>query len=248
MSQPNKWELYHKQFLKHQKRYNELLKEKRRLPKRKLEEPFQDGWNVYLELNEEDLKSKNGCYMASALEACTKEWLTRDGKKISNTRKNRKFSHCRKYFQYKNWRGELCYAGPSLVSLKVNEWNELQPGVQKYFDRVEKNTVSRWGGQTHREVRYVCNIADRDLVVKIKKNIVTELRGMDPDLEREVDWLNFQMAEYWRHCPGSNGARGYRKDLPSYLRKHFKTALKKVKKGESEDALSDHHVSKHRYE
>lgn len=245
MKPPNKWEQWEKNAIAMQKRLGEIWKEKRAIPRTKLKEPYQDGWVVTLELNEEDERSKNGEAMSNAIINCVVSHWTRDGKRISLTRKDRKFSVARKYFHYKNWRGELSYKGPSLQRLKEKRWNQLHPSVQKYFTRVETDTVSKWGGATHTEVRYVCNIPDHDLDIRIKKNIITERSGINPILLQEEAWLDDQLEDYWRH---SQGRRRY--DITEhvrYLRKHFKAAMHKYLQNRELDLLAEHHITKHKF-
>lgn len=219
-----------KEFVKIIKRKNEILNQMRSVPKRKLKEPFQDGWVLYLMLSDENFRRKDGPARAMAVDLVAVERGTRDSKVITKMRKNLTMENARSIFTYRNWKGELSYHGPHVTSLKEKEWKALDPTVAKFFYKHERKWIMKWNGQEVTDVTYRLNMPESALKVKVKKRMVTEIGGIDPDLEAELSWLNFQLEEYYRYAPKHRS--GYDPAKAPLERKHSKAAINKLKKGE----------------
>lgn len=222
-----------KDFIKLQKRRDELWHQIRAVPKRKLKEPFQDGWTLYLVLSDEDMKRKDGEARSVAVNLVSDEYHTRNSKIISKMRKNLTMENARSLFTYRDFMGQLRYHGPNVKALKEKTWKELHPSIAKFFYRHERKYIIRWGSNEVTDVEYRLNLAESALKVRVKKRMVTEIKDIDPELQREYQWIEDQLADYYRHLPGHRNK--YDPDKAPLERKHVKAAINKLIKGEIEE-------------
>lgn len=239
----NKYEYKEKDFVELVRRRNELWAMKRRVPKRKLKEPFQDGWTLKIHLTDEAFRRLDGPRMHKVVEMVTIPYTTRDSAKISKIRKERSVGAIKALFTFRDKDGNISYHGPHTTHIKHNEWEKLDRSLQKLFYRTEHHYVSRWGGATYVDIRYTVDIPEQYLEVTVKKRMIHELQDIDPDLEKEHSWVEAQLEEYYR----TGG--GYSRDIDDTrrkIRRHTKDATKKILKGEIEEAEEYSKLSRHK--
>lgn len=231
------------------KRRDEIRDIKRKLPWRKLDIPLQDGWTIDLRLIDEVMRRTDGPRMAIALSLVNKSFDVRAGAggKISNIRKNATLPRIRQFFTYTDYRGVRFYHGPAPTSLKPAEYNKLHEGIQKYFNKKEHVTTSRWGGQKHTTVTYELNIPEYYIGVKVKKRMLTMVQDIDKELLREEAWVDDKLQPFYLFGRGSNSYKSRWFNFTNRLqRKHTKDAIVHVKKGELEEVNNYTKLNKHK--
>lgn len=217
------------------KRRDEIWEEKRKWPWRKLDKPIQDGWIASIILNKEAARRKDADRMLEAINLCKQDHQIRKngGHLVSQIRESDNFNKVRPLFLTRAWNGQIVYNGPSLNSIKPEVYEKLTEAQQKWFDEIVTQSISRWGGQIHTHVKYICNILLHHLAIKVSKRMLTQIQEIDPKLLSEEAFIKDNLQEYYR-------LQGYDRDWGSpedakVKRRHWKDAITHVIHGDIED-------------
>lgn len=234
-------ELTEKKYVQLSKKRDELWKREQSLPFRKLDNPYQDGWTLNIELIDEALRRKDANTMEQALLLCRNKrtCISRDSKRISQVRKTPMYLDVRPLFTSKHtlWNGTTAthYNGPEILPIKEKMYDKLDPSVKKWFSRREHTTVIKWSGQTVTNVDYILNIREHYFCVKVKKRMVTQVQDIDPLLKKEQKEVDDALEPYYRTAPGHSNWRYDEHQGAKVTRRHTHDALQKLKKGEIEE-------------
>lgn len=245
--EPNEVEKKEKEYIALRKRRDEISDIKRKLPWTKLDIPIQDGWILNLKLIPEAERREDGERMAQALAMCDKGFYIKKGqsKLVSQLRKDTPFSKMKDYFTRVSWDGKLIYVGPEIFPIKPKDYEKLSEGMKKFFSEVVNVHTSRWGGQKHTEVKYVLNIPEYYICIKIKKRMLTMVQEIDTKLLKEEAYVDKKLEPYYRTSPGSSGKRWRNIDWSARrVRRHSKDALQHIKKGEISSVSSYNKLNK----
>lgn len=218
----NKYEKQEKEYLKMEKRYNELWDEILKLPLIPLPTPFQKGWEITQKLRDDIERRKDADEIKAAIKIgyyptryTEKE---RDVKLIRSGKKNYVITV----------KKEKVYVDLRLSKRVVleKEYDALPDKIKKYFylDTIHE-AYTKYGR------RYYCvNIPDYYLVLKAKPNILTHYRQKGGELEKEYQFLRDKLWEYW------NKKFAYSKSYPKNKdRSKTRDKIKKFLKGEIDD-------------
>ncbi len=198
--------------------------------------PFQDGWTISLNLREEDLRRADINDTVFLVNFLKKDTFTRNVELVKGVRRDHKFSSCEHLFYYKGWDGTYSYNGPHLASLTEKKFQELEDKYKKYFTRIEKVRVGRWGGVTYTEVTYKFDIPKHMLVMKVTKRIVKEIVDIDPELVAKESYLGDELKPYWRESPHYGGWHKFERRYENKRRRiHQNSAIKKFLKNDIDD-------------
>ena len=215
------------------RRRNEIYKIQRELPWRKLKEPIQDGWIAEIVLNQDASRRKDATIMNDVIKLCSVKHSIPKGNMniVSKIRKSDNFNKARDFFMVANYQGGNYYSGPHFGSLKPKVYESLTESQKKWFSKVVIEHVSKWGGQRHRDIKYICNISVHNLAIKIHKNMLTKVQDINPSLLKEKAYIEWKLQEYYRKYKNDNW---YREIDRSVIRRHWKDAISHCKRGDIE--------------
>lgn len=221
----NKYKKKEKEFIRALKRLNKIEEELEDLPLIPLQEPFQQGWEVFIRLREDIARRADGEFLQSLIDiGYKKSYRTKSLKDIKAIRRGEKF------VKYIDWRGR--HATRSLIPDKLvfseAKYNEFSERQKKYFylDFDYKNPSRK---------DYKIDLKEYQLQLKAKPYIVTHYREKGGELEREAEYLRSFLEEYWRTC--ENAYFDYR-NKSSAQRARLRAAKQKFLKGEVEEIVT----------
>jgi len=216
-------ELRYKQYLKWNKRMDEISKILKEIPYVKLEKPFQDGWVVSIKLRHDVAKRKEAAEIMKAISiGYNDEYVTKSLEQVKMIRQGKKY-----YSFFKRKKRENKSLIPPKKRLSEKEYNELDENLKSYFCM---DSFSYAYTKYQLKVYYI-NIPEYWIELKARQNMITHTRNKGGELEQEYDYLDKKCEEYWRLSTG-----GYGKSYPrSKARTQTKNDIKKFLKGEIED-------------
>ena len=230
--QHTKQETFEKSIIAMEKRLQELRQLKYNRPKVKIDEPYQDGWIVYISLRDDAMRRDDVYKMLEVIELSGTTHYTRNAKLVSEIRKRKGLHECRKLFWYKQNIYTLYTEGPHFRPMDEKQFSKLDEALKSsYYSYTE---YIRWGNTTI--TKYVPNIPDYYLVLKVRPYMVTERYEIDPAVLAEISYLEERIRQ----------VNGYAKLYGQYYRKRFsKSAMRasfrnlksKYLKGEAEDII-----------
>lgn len=201
----SKKEFAKKEYIKLNKRLEQIWKKKRSITWRKVEKPFQDGWNLTIGLRDDLLRSSRGPLISSIINRYNESYVTRQVGKIKEIRENSSLLRVEKLFLGRYWKHSIC----SIRILSESEYRVLPEGVKKYFTRTTEEITPKWGMEGYTRVYYMFNIPKHYLVVKISKRMVTHVQDIDPELLKEQAYIEAKLEPYYRTAPGQGSYRFY---------------------------------------
>ena len=243
----DKNELREKAFIALVKRRDEIREIKKKIPWRKLETPIQDGWELSFRLTAEAMRRKDGERMLQALQMCDKGFTLRKGnnEKVSAIRKLEKFNDIKPLFTNTTSLGVVYYNGPHLSHITEKQFKELEEGVTKFFTRTETVTTSRWGGQKFTNVKYLINIPEYYICIRIKKRMLNAVQDIDTELLKEEDFIDDKLEEYYRTHGGKSSWTSYEQYMKKRQRRvHSKVGIKQYLKGEIDNPIDNKKLNK----
>lgn len=238
----NKQEIKEKTFINLRKRSTELRSLIRKFPFRKLEEPFQDGWTLQIELSQEGLKHKKASKFSEAMKHVRHNYVTRDPAAITKIRKNPKLKDVKQLFYYTTTTGFKSYYGPSLSSMSEKSYKDVPDDLKTIFYRVEHQTVVWRGGEPYKYYTYSLDIPEHLLIVRARKRMVTMIQDINPELLKEQAEVEGLLEEHWlthRHYRDEDSYRN-----PKNSRRHSKDAIRKIMTSDIDDIGSYKKMSK----
>ena len=235
------------------KRRDELLTKIRKAEVTLLSSPYQNGWKLSLRLRDDVYRSENGPLMLDALKLCIKEVKKYSPELISKLRVKKSWTDLHRILThtYKAFDGKIytVYDGPELKSISVKKFNALDERLKKFFEYTCTERVSNWGGQIHKDEKYVLIIPKYSIEVKIKKNMVTQKLNIDPEVISEYDKveaiLRTDFIELYRKGSRKSSWLTFKERYDNKRnRRHSHDAISKLEKGEIEDVQQYSKLSK----
>lgn len=215
MGNLNKHDRTYKSYMRALKELDKINEQMRRLPYRKLEEPYQSGWNLLITLRDDYLRSKKGAVVNTLVEKFGVRGFTRSSKLVSRIRKKPLLLDVKRLTPT-SWQ-----CAPDIRSITKKEYNALTPQQQKYF------FWSPYGhGFHHRADSYHLEIPHHYLIVKVEKRIITHVQDIDPDLISRKAELWVMLEPYWREMGRGEGY--YHRHLNRRERRRVKVEMSKV--------------------
>jgi len=216
----DKHEKKYKEYVRMQKRCDELWREIRKLPLIELDEPYQKGWIIKLELREDIRRRADGDIIQKMLDMSFRETTTTSVKHVRMIRQGKK-SYYVGNRHYSLFPPRQCISHETYLS--------LNPSEQKYFhlDRFS------YGYLTKGHKTYYGHFPEYWLVIKARPNIITHRRQKGGELEKEYDYLHHKL---YHSGEFSEFNINYGKSFPaSKDRARVRDDIQKFMKGEIED-------------
>lgn len=235
----DKYERKYKQYLKLQKEYNELLSQKYNAPWIPVDKPYQDGWNLNIELRD-DVKRRSDAYMLQqALSSVARSGSTKNPKVVSKIRQLKKLSDVQTMMTPTKGREWVGYnklgSPPTLNGLSVREWENIDPKLHHLFYKWTDLGGVRWGGKPID--KYSLELPHYYLVVKVRPAIVTHTRRIDPKTEKRIAEIKNKMDGQWGLFYGRRGGWDLAEHdkYASHAKSEERSAIRRLMKGETED-------------
>lgn len=198
-----------------------------------VEKPFQNGWIIYPALREDALRRADAERMQAALDACSHEHTTTDPKLVSKIRQTRSLEACRKLFYHKGYHYFSWYSGPDVKPLTEKQYNALPEELKCYY--YVEETISRWGNIPVRKYHLSAyKLPTYYIILKVKPRMITHLHEPDPEVERELKWINDKLDQMMAWA--SSYSRKWERKLDiRRMRSAVRAGKRKFVKGELED-------------
>lgn len=217
----NKYEQREKEFLKLSKRLNELYAELRKLPLKKLKEPFQRGWEISYKLRDDVAHRKDANQILEKLSLVFP--FSRKTNSVKEVRLIRRGA--KGYYDIRNGKRVYISLGPPRKHLNQREYNKLDEAKKPWFI-MEEVESEYYGGK-----RYRLYLPDHLLVLKVRPNMITHYYEKGGELEAEMDFVAQKLRSYWEETHGGSTSR-----YPSgKKRAETRAIIGKYLKGELED-------------
>lgn len=217
----SKHERRYKTYLEYQKKYDEVWDEIRSLPWTPIAKPYQDGWEVYIDVRDDIKSRKDYSEIKEMIEMCYSSQRCRDVKVIRRIRKTNGFRDIA--WGEKKWRGWL----PIRNMLPQYKYEQLEISKRKWFSK--DSYSAKWS--SFKGFQYFLDIPYYWMILKVKPYIVTHTRDKNPKLESELKFLRGKLQDMWIEF-GINYSSSY----PAYKdRAKTRDKIQKFKKGEIED-------------
>lgn len=218
----NKYEKQEKEYLKMEKRCNEIGQEILKLPLLPLPEPVQKGWEITQRLRDDIERRKDADELKEAIRIGYYPTRYTDKEKevklIRGGKKNYTITV----------KKERVYIDLRLSKRVVleKEYDALPDKIKKYFYLDTAHEAYTKYGRRY----YYIYIPDYYLVLKAKPNILTHYRQKGGELEKEYQFLKDALQEYWMK------KWGYHKQFPKNKdRTKTRAQIRKFLKGEIDD-------------
>ena len=198
----DKYTLTEKKFYAARKQLDQLRDKMRKLPYRKLEEPYQDGWKFTLVLRSDIANSSKAPALQYILDKFSRATHTKNPKHVSTVRKDPTLDAFRKIIINRHVGGYPLY----VKDITEKEYNELPEGYKKYFTIVSSFISKiKHGGK----IMYELNVPTFYFNVKTHKRIITQVQDIDPILKKQEAEIEKILEPYWRTCPYDQGYYHY---------------------------------------
>ncbi len=225
----NKHERRYKDYLATEKRYNEVGRLLRKMPLVKLKEPFQKGWEIYLDLRDDIKRRTDYPSIKAALDLVTSTWTTRNVALVRRIRSNGRYDRLVSENYLGNHKYRWAYL-PTLSHIRGEEKvKNLSADVRKWFTL--DSYAEKWSN--FRGHMYYLNMPKFWIEMKVRPNIMTHQYLKGGELEKEYDFLRDKLNYYWLDF-----ATNWSSSFPAYKdRAQIRAKIQKFKKGEIDDIL-----------
>lgn len=224
--QLNKFDREYKEFIKLEKRYNQLIGEIHKLPLLPLDTPIQKGWIVIQKLRDDFAKHPEAANIQTVLDyGYRKDKIINSEKEVRLIRQGKK-----EYTITEHKKRRLINLGPDKRPIHVERFEELPYGVQQYLSLDTLSDAYKLYGRKW----YYADIPEHWIVLKAKPNIITHYRDKGGPLEQEYEYVKNKLYAYWdTHGKGHHGS------YPKSNRKRIKDNIQKYLKGDIDDIYND---------
>lgn len=221
----DKHDLKYKQYLKWEKRKEELRKELDKIPLVPLKEPYQDGWYINIHLREDI--AKDASFINKAIEiGYYKNKFTKKVKEVRLIRQGKV-----SYIETTN--KSKCHIDitPAKIHISEEKFLTLDEKVQKLFYLDTISDAYRIWGRKYFKI----NLPSYYITLKVKPNILTHYRKKGGELEQEYQYLRDKIQQYWVENSG-----GFSTSYPkTKQRAQTREQIKKFMNGEIEDIYNN---------
>lgn len=218
--QLHKKDLKYKNFLKLERRRDELWEQISKVPLRELKEPYQRGWIVSYELKPEMKRRKDVAILQAVVDLTygsnhirKVEWVKaiRSGAKKVLVKKDK-------------WHSLV----PGRKGLSPEKYEKLIPAVARYFELDTLSDLYKKYGYK----KYYAYVPAHWMVLKARPHIVTHERVMGGPLQKEYDRLTESWYSYWSTTNSGN----YTVEFPkNHVRTEQRSMIQKFKHGVIDD-------------
>ncbi len=205
----DKHTLLHKKYLTLSKQYDEVRQEKKNQPLRDVK-PFQSGWKVFVSFRD-DIMNRDDVYFLFHLLSIgyEKYWITRNIKHIKAVRNN-----IYAIVERNNYVNLI----PRRKKISIKQYESFTAREQKWFTKYE--TI-------YNHTYYKINIPLYWIKLKVKPNIVTQIKDINPELESQYQLIRNELNHnyWWRFDKG----KGYKHRIwnnRSYIKQETQNILK----------------------
>jgi len=198
----NKHTLTEKKFINAINELNKLYKQERALPYRKLDEPYQHGWNLTIVLRDDFKNSKQGPVIQSILDKFAVKGYTRHAKHVTQIRKKPDVLSVRRLLGDKS--NLFGYHSVYIRDITKAEYEALPVTEQKYF-HYSSLLKNKWYDRSR---EYFFDLPHHYLLVKVDKRMITHVQDIDPILKKQIAFLDDLLKPYWR-SRGNGYGPGY---------------------------------------
>lgn len=224
----DKHEKRYKEYLATEKRYNEIWQQLRNRPLVKLKEPFQKGWEIYLDLREDIKNRVDYSSIKAAFDLVSSSVTTRNVSLIRRIRSNGRYDKIQSENHLGNYKYRWAHL-PSLSGIREDRTQKLSPDVKRWFSL--DSYAEKWA--SFRGHWYYLDIPQYWIEMKVRPNIMTHQYLKGGDLEKEYEFLKSKLSLYWIEY-----ATNYSSSYPAYKdRAKMRAKIQKFKKGEIEDIV-----------
>lgn len=216
----NKHEKEYKQFLEYGRRIRQLEKKIAEQPTVRLKEPYQRGWEVYLDFRDDIKNRKDYPELKEVLNLTDKPFETRDINLIRYIRSHRSlsgFHYGRDRYRTYDFEFRRMFKG---------EYHNLPVDIRKHFIQLS----DKYG----KEYWYP-KIPDYWFIVKTRPNIITHTKDIGGRLYKELAYLEDKRSQL-----GTKFWINYSSSYPAYKdRAITRDKVSKFLKGEIEDITTE---------
>lgn len=213
----NKYDKYYKEYLKLMSELNDLMSKRRRLPKVKCI-PYQDGWVVSIRLREDILNREDADFLVNLIKIGYSEKIyIRDIKEIRLIRKG--------IYSYTRGKGDrklIVDLIPPKRRLSEKQYEALTEQQKRHFLRYTDGYNYRWlwtGHKTNYDVYYKLFVPAYWIKLRVKPNMVSEMRDISPELEARYQYVKDQLEKppYMKYYYRSYSGRENTKKDKNYI-------------------------------
>lgn len=237
----NPQEKKYKEYLKIQRRLDELYQKRRKAIKTPLKEPYQKGWIISFNLSKQALNRADGLIMKAVLDWISVDYTTND---VSQIRLARKFKSWKDFkfqmYTAKNRKGNVFNIkydlGPHLKPITESQYDSIDQSLQKFFYRREEQITNWSGSNTFTKILYYSNIPEYYIEVKVSPNMITHTTKIDSEILKEEAFLEAKRYELEYNGDAAGKYRNYGSSYPATKdRTRTRDVTRKFLKGEVED-------------
>lgn len=214
----NKHDFRRKEYLRLEKRMNEVWTKLRNIPWVPLEKPYKDGWFIFYDLRKDIAARRDAPLIRAIVSAGYHRSFTRNEAHVRAIRAGRK--------SIKGRKGKMVDLSPAHCQLTHQEYNSLEPLFKKYFELNDTSErYRRWGIK-----EYDLNIPSYWVVLRVKARVVTHIQKKGGQLEKEYEFLRSQYRSYF------DMSTNYGKSYPRGKgRTKMRNSIQKFKNGDLDD-------------
>lgn len=215
----DKYEKKYKEYIQKVKRLDEIRNLIMKAPLVELKEPYQRGWEIYVDLREDIKRRKDADLIRQVLRFITHPKYTRDPNLVSAIRKSKSYPEKFVDVNYNPL--------PSLQPISEITYQKLPDNLKRVFyltleyNRFTKSYIKR----------YYTTYPSYFFVLRTRKNIITHRKDINPDLESERDELYRWLYDSGRYFKGHS--RTWRRD------KYYEEREYKKRFGTIEDDIKE---------
>lgn len=214
----NKHDYRYKNYLKLEKRMNEVWEKLSSIPWIPLEKPYKDGWYIFWDLRKDIASRKDAEFIKEVVANGYSRNFTRNEAHVRAIRAGKK--------SVKGKKGSIVNLCPEKNRLTKTQYDSLSDKVKKHFEMDEfSERFRKWGIKEWRVA-----IPDYWIILRVKGRTVAHFQKKGGALEKEYQFLRDQYYNYFDF--GIN----YSKCYPAHKgRAQTRSAIAKFKNGETDD-------------
>lgn len=186
----NKYDREYKKYLALQREQKQINEQMRNLPKVQVE-PFQKGWEVFVSLRDDILRRDDAPFLLELIDKSYHRHFVYQADKVRLIRKGEK-GVMHRYRNTPKHHSHYESFIPKRKRYLVKQYEQFSEREKKYFELYED-----WYNRGNKY--YQIYFPMYWLKLKVKPNIVTEINGLNPDLEsrdKEIDEIIFRKYAY----------------------------------------------------
>ena len=214
----NKHDFRRKEYLKLEKRMNEVLKKLMDIPWVPLEKPYKDGWYIFYDLRKDIANRKDAELIRRVISEGYNRSFTRNEAHVRAVRAGKE--------SVKGRKGKMVNLCPQKRKLTQKQYDSLDLVVKKYFELDElSERYRKWKIKD-----YVVTIPSYWIILRIKGRVVTHIQKKGGQLESEYEFLRSQHRSYF------DMYTNYGKSYPAGKgRAQMRNAIQKFRNGDLDD-------------